>query len=142
MPFEWFRVSLVARTGMGKPPPEDVGDLLGLTQEEWPAIHVSGPPWNSAGIELFTIRWAEVAGGGDDLGAFDACVQGGFIKAARWLVGRTEGVFDRIRDAGIGVEVWIDYWLLEGEREPFFRVPAEFIVACGSAGLSIFFGTS
>lgn len=61
-------------------------------------------------------------------------------KAALWLRGRPGGVFENLRAQGMSLDVFVDA-CLEGDQLEM-SLPAEFLLACGQAGLNITFATN
>ena len=57
------------------------------------------------------------------------------LKAAEWLSSLGTGVFDRCRESGLKVDIFIGGWIDQDQFD--LSLPARFLLACGQAGLSI-----
>jgi hypothetical protein len=75
----------------------------------------------------------------DDAGArseaFAAAVREGLLRAADWLARQPPVLFEQLRKAGRGTDVFVGGWIDQDQFD--LEVPAEFLRACGMLGLSI-----
>jgi hypothetical protein len=103
-------------------------------------------PGGPAEFVLFATRAGLGAGGktpADPVKHFEA----GFLRAARWLLSRPRGAFDRWREQGRRADVLIElsirsYQVGRLDYEPtLLLMPTQFLLACGGAGLPLVFNS-
>jgi hypothetical protein len=110
-------------------------DVIGLEPERAAFASPSGPAWQSANIELFSVDMADLRAFDEPSEEFAARVERGFLNAAEWVDSRPPGAFDRWRSQGRKADVFIGGW---PSNEQFdIELPAPSLMACGRAGLPI-----
>jgi hypothetical protein len=67
--------------------------------------------------------------------AFAKAVTDGLLKGAAWLDARPPGAFAACRTSGMSVDVFVGAWINQDQLD--VDLPAEFLLACGRAGLSV-----
>ena len=134
MALDWIQVSL---RGCGGETP--TGSLLfehlGVEPDLGFSTHPSESAWQAARIVLFEVTFEEVQEPGEPHELFAERIGQGFRRAAEWLSSRPVEIFDRWRSLGQKMDVFIGGWLNDQQFD--LDLPAEFLLACGRAGLPI-----
>lgn len=134
MAAEWIQVSLRSWA-----PDRVVGadflDTLGLDQADGLATVVGTSPGQSSLVYLVDERLETYAGVADPSGALGEAVDAALRRGAEWLRSRPPDVFERGRADGIRIDIFVGSWIDQDQFD--LELPAEFLLACGEAGLGI-----
>jgi hypothetical protein len=116
-----------------------------LTVAGFPSLpcKLRGLPTNAAEIDLLETHWRQVSGCPDPPAAFGGLVEQGLIRAAACLRDLPPSFIRDLATAGIAL-CWVLIELLARTADPevYLLLPAQFVGACGAAGLPIYFGGS
>jgi len=135
MSLEWIRISL-----RGWKPDAIVGrelfDLLNITPQEHLEIREGTDVGEASAITLVDAQIAPPTSPTDEPSEiFAETVRQGLERAARWIATRPEGAFDRCRNSGMNLDIFIGGWIDQDQMD--LSLPPAFLHACGTAGLEI-----
>jgi hypothetical protein len=134
MSLEWIRASLRGTAG-ARATGSRLFELLGLAPEDGFEVSPSDSAWKAARVVLMQVAVEDVKDAREPSEAFAARIWVGLLRAAGWLNARPPGALDRCRAEGFELDVFFGGWL-DGEQFDL-ELPAEFLLACGRAGLPI-----
>ena len=136
---EWLRFTLRAwdRDGEAIAPAEFL-DRLSIEPGD-PAVVQDGPGVARVGLLSVSMEDFAQVDTSQDAGArseaFAAAVQEGLMDAAKWLARQPAIVFEELRAAGHGADVFVGGWIDQDQFD--LNLPPEFLRACGALGLTL-----
>ena len=134
MGFDWIRVSLRSwKPGMtvGAEPFQ----LLNLQPGDGLQSSEGSSEGQAALIYFVDEELASHTAADEPSAAFAQAVRAGLIRGAAWIESRPAGAFDRCRAAGLELDVFVGGWIDQDQMD--LDLPAQFLRACGNAGLAI-----
>jgi hypothetical protein len=134
MGLEWIRASLRGMAGE-RATGTLLFELLALAPGDGFETSPSDSAWKAARIVLMEVAREDVGDSEELAEAFAARIREGLLRAGQWIASRPADAFDRCRAEGFRLDVFFGGWL-DGEQFDL-DLPAEFLLACGKAGLPI-----
>ena len=134
MSLDWIQTSLRGSAG-ARTTGNALFELLALAPADGFEVSPSDSAWKAARIVLVEVQAEDVKDTEEPSETFSARIREGLLRAAEWLNSRPAGAFDRCRAEGFKLDVFFGGWL-DGEQFDL-DMPAEFLLACGRAGLPI-----
>jgi hypothetical protein len=91
--------------------------------------------WQAARLVFVALQADDFKNAQEPAEAFAAALRFGLDEMARWLLRQSSDVFDKMRQTGLKVDVFIRVWIDQDQLD--LDLPAELLGACGAHGLGV-----